>query len=200
MRAFTLMELMVVVLIIAVLAALAIPSMLGGQHDRRAFQVSADTSAMLREGRARAVGRGIAVGVYLEVISNELHATMYEDGLAVALDAGPAAQVGGCKGVDWTTAPKVSELHFAGGVYSQGDVQARILMGGTAYNNAMVCFSPAGRIFVKPGVSTRNDIYGEAGMVEPLEVEVARKPGGTVDGLTRTVVLTPAGATRIVSK
>src|SRR5262249_45103410 len=58
---FTLIEMMVVVAIIAMLAALAIPSVLGIVRDRRTQKDAMSMLVMLQDAHTRAYGRGCAV-------------------------------------------------------------------------------------------------------------------------------------------
>jgi Tfp pilus assembly protein FimT len=194
------MELMVVVVIIGVLTVLAVPSMLGGQNEKRAFQAAADVSAILREGRARAMGRGMAIAATLDSTGSEMHVVLYEDPLSVTVAGTTFEQVGGCKGTDWTTATEVGRVDIAGGIYTQIGVKSRILIGGVQKTKAVVCFAPSGRTFMGEQVTSPNDLYKYSGMIDVMEIEVARKPGGTQAGVARSVVFTPSGATRIVSR
>lgn len=57
---FSLIELMVVVMLIALLAMLAAPSMLKARSDRLAFSYARDVSSAIHNGRARSAGRGSA--------------------------------------------------------------------------------------------------------------------------------------------
>ena len=57
-RGFTLMELMIVVMLVAILAMIAAPSMSTARNDRIAFDYARQTSGIFHEGRARAAGRG----------------------------------------------------------------------------------------------------------------------------------------------
>lgn len=61
LRGFTLVELMVVVMIIAVSAALAIPSIMDVVRSRRVQKAGVQIFAILQEARGRAFGRGSAV-------------------------------------------------------------------------------------------------------------------------------------------
>jgi prepilin-type N-terminal cleavage/methylation domain-containing protein len=199
--AFTLMELMVVIVIIGVLAAIAVPGMLAGQDERRAFQAAADISAVIREGRSRAMGRGVAVMTTLQTSGATGDFVLLDDPASVVVDGGASvAQVGGCKGIDWTTGVKNAEVHIGGGIYSQAFVNVDMKVNGTAVTKAYLCFAPSGRVYMNTGGSNANAIRTADGMTDPLEIIVTRKNGGSPIGLTRTVVVAPSGATRIVSK
>ena len=62
-RGFTLIELMVVVVIIAVLATVSVPLFVGKMRERRAQQTALQLAGLYREARMRALGRGAAVMV-----------------------------------------------------------------------------------------------------------------------------------------
>jgi prepilin-type N-terminal cleavage/methylation domain-containing protein len=200
--AFTLMELMVVIVIIAVLAAIAIPGMLAGQDERRAFQAAADISALIREGRSRAMGRGVAVMATVQTAgASGADVVLLDDPASVVLDGGASvAQVGGCKGIDWAAGIQNSNIHIGGGIYTQAGVNVDMAVNGTAVTRAYLCFAPSGRVFMKLGGTDPNGIRTADGMTDPLEIIVTRKAGATQLGLTRTVIVAPSGATRIVSK
>lgn len=64
---FSLLELMVVIVIIGVLAAIAMPTMIEARRDQRAYENASTVLELVRNGRTRAIGRGSAVMVSFDV-------------------------------------------------------------------------------------------------------------------------------------
>jgi type II secretion system protein H len=196
---FTLLELMVVVIIISVVAVMAAPSMLNAQKDRRAFQAAADIAALVREARARSFGKGAAVLVRIDAPGGSAQ----RGKVTIRDDADPVTgnpRVGGCRGTDWTTAP-IAETYQI----TEDDIEAT---GDTAV--ALICFAPSGRSYMITGAAlSETQVPGAPSMSEALEamalapetfaIQVERKVSGTSTGLRRRVLLSPAGAARVVS-
>jgi prepilin-type N-terminal cleavage/methylation domain-containing protein len=199
-RGFTLMELMVVVIIISVFAALAIPSMLQGRHERRAFGAAADISAIVREARTRAIGRGAAQLVTFTLgngAPTRGRFEHFENANPITLE--PRAD--GCKLAEWTlggptsTAVLINRFALDGGVDVNADLETSQLVGGVKQTGVVhICFSPSGRVYVANGgvalLRTSN------GMANALTIQVERTTGGP----SRRVVIMPSGATRIITQ
>src|SRR5262245_4938637 len=59
-RGFTLLELMVVIMLVAILAMIAAPSMAVARNDQTAFNYARQASELIHNARARSMGRGAA--------------------------------------------------------------------------------------------------------------------------------------------
>jgi prepilin-type N-terminal cleavage/methylation domain-containing protein len=77
-RAFTLVELLVVVAIISLVAAIALPSMTSTSFDRRVFTDAASLGDLVREARTRAAARGAAELIAMGTGNNQLVAYLFE--------------------------------------------------------------------------------------------------------------------------
>lgn len=98
---FTLIELMVVVVIIAILAGLAVPGLLAASDDRRAYRYANDVNLLFRQARARAWASGNAQLIRLSPDNNGTF-ELFE---AVSIGAQPATD---CRGAgQWAALPAV---------------------------------------------------------------------------------------------
>ncbi len=206
---------MVVVVIVAVLAALAVPGMTGAREDRLAFR-TADTFARLIHGaRTRALGGGSAqlVLITTDAIADRGTILVYE---ALDLRGNP---VSACKNVgQWlgVGVPGGTVLNpivafentngiGANNVFRTTGIESTLVVNGVAQKSAVICFTPGGRVYVRSDTSITPAISRDAlPTVDPftgdLILSVVRKPNaGPVTGLTRQVIMTASGATRIHS-
>jgi prepilin-type N-terminal cleavage/methylation domain-containing protein len=199
-RGFTLTELMVVVLIISITAGLAMPIMLSGRHERRAFGAAADIANIIREARSRAMGRGAAQLVKLEFgaggAGTRGRFTMLENADQATLE--PRAD--GCKLTDWsalagTSSVKIREFSLDGGVDVDADITTSQISGGvTSTQTVYLCFTPNGRLYYAQNLLA--NLRTAAALPTELTFQVIRTTGGPV----RQVVVLPSGVTRLAAQ
>jgi Tfp pilus assembly protein FimT len=227
------MELMVVVLIITLVTALAIPTMIAGHNESHVYNDAAQLSELLRVARAHAIGRGTATAVSLTTTNSWMGPdrgtfTLYEAQTT-------AAQVGflpgGASGTlfavgtpitacapptTWPAAGSqitppnagsngqfVTAVNFNGTIESQATLFSLMSswIGGAAtqIGAAWVCYTPLGRAYLAPTVAAA--FVAGSPMTSILTVDVERGDPSTGQqlGITRTVIVPPSGAARIIS-
>jgi type II secretory pathway pseudopilin PulG len=209
------LELLVVVIVIGIVAALAIPSMSVTRSDRRAYDDAGSIMQLFRSARTRAIARGGAVLISMTTNGTTDRGTfmMYEAVAANpgAVDAGPGANTpyASCKApMNWSTTAVppptlVDGVNLNGPFESQSDIQTQLF----AYSPTLasfaagsICWTPLGHSYLAlytTGAAVRPAMFdGALPTTSPLEIQVVRNSGG---GTYRSVLLPPNGMARLFS-
>jgi type IV fimbrial biogenesis protein FimT len=180
---------MVVVLIIAISAALAVPTLVGQMRERRSRDAAQQIALLYSGARMRAMGRGGAVLVRYSSTTGFNVFDSIEGAQATARgeDDCVAAPGSGCLTTTWGVAAnlrQVSEFHPATNL----TVEAVNPITSTVTTDLNVCFTPSGRSFA----SYTSAVPTAAMAGSPL---FTVKLGA--DGLLRRVALLPNGNARL---
>jgi type IV fimbrial biogenesis protein FimT len=196
---------MVVIVIITVVAALAVPAITRQMKDRRTQEAAQRVAGMYRDARMRAMGRGSAVLVRYTP-GNQGRIDMWEaqrgtgDAPTGSSDADCATlPVSSCLTPDWnvgapgTSYRAITALNLANrGEYDRVNI-SMIDEAGNGVSALDVCFTPMGRTFFRTTLTQP---------LQPLAsthtAEVYRAEGSTRIGRTRRVLVMPNGASRLI--
>jgi len=202
-RGFTLIEVMVVAIIIAVTAALAIPAGTAQLRDRHTQRLAQDVAAAYRTGRTSAMARGGAVLV--RFVGGEIRVLEGIDGSTtgdVACAQLPVAQCNRPAANAWQDDDQandgdgnrrvglLSPVSYAG---SGAPLHVTATFGGATASTLDVCFTPLGRAFARTSTTAPF-----APMTGPVTLTIERREGTSPRvGLQRSVIVPPNGAARM---
>jgi type II secretory pathway pseudopilin PulG len=201
---------MVVVVIIGITAALAVPTMSVGRFDRYVYDDAGSIMQLLRSARIRAIARGGAVVVAMSTngVTDRGTFTMYEAVSTNVLGGVNRTPVASCKAPTvWSFAAGNPNVLLIDGVNMNGTIEgiANIQTAAfiytsptnstaTAFSSGFVCYTPLGRSYIQIGVGPPV-FNGTLPAVSPLELRVTRANGGNY----RSVLVPPNGMARLFS-
>jgi prepilin-type N-terminal cleavage/methylation domain-containing protein len=224
---FTLIELMVVVVLIAILAMIAAPQMRTARDDRLAFDYARQIQQMIARARTRAAGRGGAHLIVAGPAGTRGKVQLWEalDNVPGPIPPGPNPATN-CKAAgQWagisTYQPGITaasnrnriiegiNLDVAG-VNVDADIQAKFRVSDVANPNSLtltpavaICVTANGTVYAAEGADIDDAILnmqGRSPFTGVAELRVTRNKGGAAVGLTRNVLVAGGGAPRIYSR
>ncbi|AKU99420.1 hypothetical protein AKJ09_06084 [Labilithrix luteola] len=209
---FTLLELMVVVLIVAMLAMMAVPNMAAAREDRLAFREADMFAKVIHVARTRALARGAAqlVTITSNGVTDRGSILSYEGLNAQGRPQSPCKIPG-----SWSQVPGGGPLNpliggenlnaSANSLQVKAGLETVLTVDGQAQTAVAMCFTPGGRVYLSAGATVAAAV-GNLPTTQPftgdLNLAFQRKPAGSTRpvGLVRNVIMTPTGATRIRSQ
>lgn len=211
---------MVVVLIIGILAALALPNMSVAKDDRAVYNDAGSIMQLFREARTRAVARGAA-----EMISMTANGAGDRGTFDLWEAVGPNPQAGGVARLPlptctaptiWTPLTagnlgivQIDGVHLNTGattVEANADIEASLgyyndptSTQSQGFNVGYICYTPLGRAYMSLGGGSQPVFDGVLPSVAVVSIDVTRNVGSKPVGTIRSVLLPPNGMARLFS-
>lgn len=209
-RGFTLLELLTVVVIISVFAALSIPQVTRQLRDRRIHETAQRIAHLYRQARLRAVGQGGAVLFrYTAGTNGQGKVEILEAlvGAPAGTDPTQCAQLPSpsCRGTNWTSTGAGGQARLLTtldlGTEAWLDNAYMTLTGHPPNDNGAktsmnICFTPLGRTFVSYDGAVPNPAFTTLNGV-PVASVFRTDGGGAQLGRVRQVLFLPSGMARL---
>jgi prepilin-type N-terminal cleavage/methylation domain-containing protein len=209
---FSLMELMVVVLLVAVMAMIAVPTLSSARFDRHCYEDAGYVLELFRAARTRALARGGAVLVHMKADNGSQHGR-FEVWEAVTADIGDGGTgafirtpMSSCKTPTvWTLTSTSTSSFFVDAVDMNGKIEQEASIFATVYDpaaatvsDAYICFTPLGHVYY----STTNTFDATLPLNGVVQVWVTQNDATQASGyrgIQRRVVIPSSGMPRIIS-